>query len=113
MDAIKHHLTFWLHIAGVVFTWFMPFVLPWPLAVTIYATVIVQFAIFGKCLMNEHHGLTEQDDLIFYSDVMERMGLRPNRRLVKNVVRRWLYPSLIIVTLLWQVLGQHKALLQF
>lgn len=103
-------INFALHLLGVLFTWVMPFVLPWQLAVAVYAAVIIQFMVFGKCLYNVHHGLDEKDDLIFYSDVMEKMGLHPNRRLVKNIVRKWLYPSMIVVTLLWQLVLHHEPL---
>lgn len=63
---------------------------------------MLQFAIFGRCLMNERHGLVETGDRIFYTELLEKMGFRPDPRLVKIVVRRWLYPFLAGVALVWQ-----------
>lgn len=107
-QSLKVSFLFWLHLLGVIATYFLPFMINWKLAVGIYSAVMIQFAIFGKCLMNEHHGLQESGDRIFYTDVLERMGFKPNERLVKMVVRQFLYPTMAIVTLIWQVWLGHE-----
>ena len=83
----------------------------WWIAVGIYAAVMIQFAVFGKCLMNEHHGLDESGGRIFYTDLLERMGFNPDPLLVKTIVRKWLYPALSVVAIVWQlVLGNSPVL---
>ncbi|MDX1910527.1 MAG: hypothetical protein SFV22_03525 [Saprospiraceae bacterium] len=109
--SIKSGLAFWLHVASVIATWLMPFLVSWPVAVAVYAAVMIQFAIWGKCLMNEHHGLNESDGRIFYTDLLEKMGFKPHPPLVKTIVRRWLYPSLALLAFTWQYLLQHPPLL--
>jgi hypothetical protein len=110
-SSLKSGFAFWLHVASVVATWLMPFLISWPIAVTIYAAVMIQFAIWGKCLMNEHHGLDERDGRIFYTDLLEKAGFNPNPQLVKTIVRRWLYPALAILSFSWQYLLVNSPLL--
>lgn len=110
-QALKAGVAFWLHLFAVVATWFMPFLISWKIAVAIYAAVMAQFAIWGKCLMNEHHGLDESDGRIFYTELLEKAGFSPNPLLVKTVVRRWLYPILALVAVVWQVLWEKTPLL--
>ena len=93
---------------AVVATWLLPFLVNWKLAVLVYAAVMIQFAVFGKCLMNEHHGTSEAGDRIFYTEVLERMGFNPEPSRVKFLVRKVLYPFLAVVSLIWQV-GLHNA----
>lgn len=108
ISAIKINFLFWVHLLAVISTWLLPFMVDWKLAVGVYAAVMLQFAVFGKCLMNEHHGLTEEGDRIFYTDVLERMGFHPDPKLVKLIVRKLLYPFLAAFTLVWQLwLGNH------
>jgi hypothetical protein len=109
--ALKSDFVFWLHLLLVVGAWAMPFLLNWKIALVIYASVMLQFAVFGRCLMNEHHGLREDDGRIFYTDLLERMGFRPHPPLVKMLVRRFLYPTLATVAFLWQVWLGHAPLL--
>ena len=109
--TLKSGLVFWLHVLSVIGAWLMPFLLTWKIALVIYAAVMTQFAIWGKCLVNEHHGLDESDGRIFYTDLLEKMGFKPNPKLVKTLVRQWLYPSLAVVTLIWQVVLGHAPLL--
>jgi hypothetical protein len=109
--SFKTAFLFWLHLAAVVATWVLPFLVQWKIAIAVYAAVMIQFAVFGKCLMNEHHGLTETGDRIFYTEVLERMGFQPNERFVKVAVRQFLYPTLALVTLIWQLWLGHAPLL--
>lgn len=110
-QTIKSSLAFWLHLAAVVATWVMPFLISWKIAVAVYAAVMIQFAVWGKCLMNEHHGLDETGGRIFYTDVLEKMGFSPDPWLVKTIVRKWLYPVLALVAIIWQVVLSHPPLL--
>ncbi|MFN0035863.1 MAG: hypothetical protein ACKVUS_12430 [Saprospiraceae bacterium] len=103
-QTIKSSLVFWLHVLSVIGAWLMPFLISWKIALAIYAAVMLQFAIWGKCLVNEHHGLDESGGRIFYTDLLEKMGFRPEPSLVKTIVRQWLYPCLAVVSIVWQVL---------
>lgn len=105
------HLFFFLHLAVTLLAWVAPFLISWTWLLPVYAAVMLQFAVFGRCLMNEQHGLQEAGDRIFYTDLLEMLGLHPDRRRLKYWVRSWLYPTLAAVTLIWQVgLGRHPLL---
>lgn len=110
-QLLKSKIAFWLHTLAVVATWVAPFLISWKITVAVYAAVMLQFALWGKCLMNEHHGLDESGGRIFYTDLLEKMGFSPSPSLVKTIVRQWLYPILATITLLWQVVLGNKPLL--
>ena len=61
--------------------------------------------------MNEHHGTRETGDRIFYTEILEKLGFTPNQRLLKRLVRQFLYPALAFVALLWQVWLGNAAIL--
>lgn len=110
-ESFKSNFLFGLHLLSVVATWVLPFLITWKIAVAVYAAVMIQFAIWGKCLMNEHHGLDESGGRIFYTEVLEKMGFRPNPGIVKTLVRQWLYPVLAVLAIVWQVVLGHAPLL--
>lgn len=100
---LKSWLLFWLHLFVTLLAWVAPFLFSWKISLPVYGLVMLQFGVFGRCLMNEQHGLQEEDGRIFYTDLLEKMNFSPDRALVKFVVRRLLYPVLAIVALGWQV----------
>lgn len=103
---MKSNLLFWLHLFIAALAWVAPFFFSWQWSLPVYAAVMLQFAFFGKCLMNEHHEMTEDGDATFYSHLFEKVGFQPNRRRLKFYVRKIFYPVLATVSLLWQeVLG--------
>lgn len=103
----KSDLVFWLHLLITALAWVAPFFFSWQWSVPVYAAVMLQFAFFGKCLMNDHHEMTEDDDdATFYSYLFEKMGFQPDRRRLKFYVRKVFYPVLATVAVFWQeVLG--------
>ena len=76
-----------------------------------YATILLQFLVFKKCLLNDKHDLTVSEDATFYSYLFEMCGMTVNRPVIKNIVRKYLYFVLGAFTYLWQVILEHKALL--
>ena len=54
-------LAFWLHLFVTGLAWFAPFLFSWKILLLVYGAVMLQFAIFGRCLLNEQHGLIESD----------------------------------------------------
>ncbi|MFN4080103.1 MAG: hypothetical protein ACK4NS_04335 [Saprospiraceae bacterium] len=108
---MKARLIFGLHLLLTVLAWAAPFLIDWRLLALILGAVMAQFWIFKRCLMNSQHGLEERDDATFYSYLFERMGWRPNRRIVKTAVRVYLYPALIMVGFLWQHVFCYEPLL--
>ena len=98
----KTALVFWAHVFVMGLAWVAPFLFSWKILVPVYGAVMLQFAVFGRCLMNEQHGFVETEDRIFYSDVLEKLGFYPDPRLVKKVVRRYLYLFLAAVAVIWQ-----------
>lgn len=104
---------FWfiLHLIMVILSWFVPFLLNWPIAIGIYVTLLLQFKVFGKCLMNQKHDLGEEDYKTFYSDLMERIGMQPDRRKVKRFIHGYFYWILMGVTVVWQIVLKKPHLL--
>jgi hypothetical protein len=108
--TFKTNFLFGIHLLSIIATWMIPFLIPWKIGVAVYTAVMIQFAIWGKCLMNEHHGLDESNGRIFYTEVLEKIGFQPNPYWVKTIVRQWLYPILAMVSVLWQVMLGHPPL---
>lgn len=112
MSKFSVKIAFGLHLFVTLLAWVAPVLFSWKWLLPAYGLVMLQFAVFGRCLMNEHHGLGEEGDRIFYTELLEMAGFRPNTRLVKVLVRRFLYPALAMATLLWQW-GLEKTPLLF
>ncbi len=87
-------LFFGLHLLVTLLAWVAPFLFYWKWLVPLYGIVMLQFAVFGRCLMNERHGLQETEERIFYTELLEYLGFQPNPQRLKRVVRGWLYPIL-------------------
>lgn len=100
--SLKTNIVFILHLIVTVLAWFAPFLVSWQILVPVYLIVLLQFAVFGRCLMNAEHDVEETDDATFYSHLFEKMGLRPNRSRVKFYVRKVFYPVLSVVAVVWQ-----------
>jgi hypothetical protein len=94
---------FWFHLFITLLSWVAPFLYSWYYLLPVYWTVMLQFAIFNRCLMNKEHDLGEDDDMTFYSHILELVGFKFKRSNVKIFCRRILYPFLTAVTLIWQV----------
>lgn len=94
---------FYLHLALVIISWCLPFVVDWRLAWAAYGIVLLQFWIFDRCLLNKEHGLDDTgSDETFYSFLLEKMGFRFSRSKVKKFVRFWLLLGLAAVAWMWQ-----------
>lgn len=101
-NTLKSEIAFWLHLLVTLLAWVAPFLFSWKWSLPVYAAVMVQFAVFGRCLVNKHHDLSEDDHSTFYSHLFEKMGFRPNRRRLKFYVRNVCYPVLSAVAVVWQ-----------
>lgn len=109
--SVKNEVFFGLHLLIALSAWFIPFLFTWKIVVPVFAIVILQHAVFGRCLGMDTHGVSEEDGSTFYSHVMERMGFQPNKKAVRFVVRKLLYSFLAIVSVLWQVVWGYEPLL--
>lgn len=103
---MKSGIVFFLHLFVTLLAWVAPFLFTWWMSAIVMGAVVLQFVLFGRCLMNRHHDLGEDDHATFYSYLLERIGFQPDRRRLKVFVRRYLYPALAGFAYLWQaVLG--------
>lgn len=109
--SVKNELFFGVHLLIALSAWFIPFLLSWKIVVPILGLVILQHAVFGRCLGMDTHGVSEEDGSTFYSHVMERLGFHPNKKAVRFVVRKLLYGFLAGFAILWQVVWGHAPLL--
>jgi hypothetical protein len=111
--STRYNFTFWLHLALTLFSWTLPFVVDWKLAVAAYVTVLMQFVLFNACLMNRGHALNDDGDDTFYAHLLEIAGIRLNRKKVKTFVRFWKYILLAALAILWQpILGNDPLFLK-
>lgn len=107
----SHNLVFWFHVVITAAAWVGPFLFSWYLMVTGYMIVMLQFLIFGRCLLNSKHDLEDDNDTTFYSYLFEKIGYHPNRATLKLWVRRYFYIILSVITLIWQVVLGFEPLL--
>jgi hypothetical protein len=107
----KSLVIFLFHCVLTLGAYLVPFLISWKIAVPVFVLTIAQHAIFGRCLLNAKHGLSEEDGSTFYSDLIERLGFEPNKKAIRFFVRKILYTSLTIVTLIWQVYLGNQPLL--
>ena len=111
MPQAKSTAIFIFHLIITIGAYFVPFLISWQIAVPVFVATILQHAIFGRCLLNAKHGLSENDGSTFYSEALERMGFQPNKETIRFFVRKLLYSLLTILTLIWQVLLGNNPLL--
>jgi Na+/glutamate symporter len=108
----NYGLIFWFHLFITVLSWFAPFLFTWYIPIAVYAIVLLQFFVFGRCVLNRVHDLTdEQNDSTFYAFLMETVGFRVNYAKVKRFVRFYLYFILTGITLMWQLVLDNAPLL--
>ena len=112
--------SFWgafiMHFVLVIFVWTGPFLFHWSIMMLAYALVIAQFRVLNRCIVNELHGVPdgdEQYEQTFYSQWFEMMGFRPNRRKLKDFIRKYLHELLALFTLVWQLVLEHKPFFSF
>lgn len=106
-----HGFNFWFHLFITVLAWIGPFLFTWYLMITAYMIVLVQFMIFGRCLLNKSHGLEDDGESTFYSYLLEQVGFKPERKVLRVWVRNYIYIILTAVTVLWQLVLGFEPLL--
>lgn len=112
IERLRVELWFWFHLALLLGSWAAPFLVSWPYLIGIYAIVLLQFAVLGRCVVNRLHELhDDQSNHTFYADILERLGFQPDRAKVRSFVRSWIYLVLLCVGLLWQEVLGHAPLL--
>ena len=110
-SVATYNKVFWLHLFVTLGAWVMPFLINWSLACFAYSLVMLQFFVFGKCLMNEQHSVGEEDNNTFYAYLLETLGFQPNRKVLKFFIRKVLYFLLAGFTIFYQVYLGYKPLL--
>lgn len=105
------NLAFWFHLFITVLAWIGPFLFSWYLMLTAYAIVVIQFMIFGRCLLNKSHGLKDENNATFYSILLELVGISHDPARVKYWVRKWVHPLLALFTLCLQLWLNWEPLL--
>lgn len=102
-QTLRQGFAFCAHLTLLLLTWVAPFWFSWPLVLLAYGMVQLQFFVFGRCLMNKGHALSEENDATFYGYLLDKLGFQFNPRVLKIWVRRWIYVGLGIVAVWWQV----------
>ncbi len=105
---------YWLHLLLAILNVLGSFLFSWYLMLAAYATVLMQFQVFGRCLMNKEHGLNDDNEnYTFYAHLLEKLGFNFDRRKVRVFVRGWMYLVLATITIVWQLGLGFKPLLFF
>lgn len=107
----EHNFVFWFHVLITFLAWVGPFLFSWYLMVPAYLIVLLQFVIFGRCLLNGQHKLDDGSDTTFYSYLFDKLGISVNKASLKVWVRKYFYVILSAVTLIWQLVLGFKPLL--
>lgn len=102
---------FWFHLFITALAWLGPFLFSWYWMLIAYGIVILQFMIFGRCLLNKSHGLKDENNATFYSVIFDLLGIKHNPARLKYWVRNWFYPILALFTLALQLLLKWQPLL--
>ena len=105
------NLAFWFHLLITILAWIGPFLFSWYWMLSAYGIVIIQFMIFGRCLLNKSHGLKNENNATFYSVVLELARINHNPARIKYWVRNWVYPLLGIFTLILQFILNWQPLI--
>lgn len=103
-------LFFWFHLFITLLSWVAPFLFTWYYLLPVYWAVMLQFALFNRCLMNKEHALGEDNNMTFYAHILELAGFQFKRENVKFFCRKLLYPFLTAITLIWQVFLGNEPL---
>ncbi len=109
MENIESTTSYWktiilvFHLIITALSWVAPFLVSWYLIVPVYLLVMIQFMIFGRCLVNDAHDLKHNGEDTIYSFALEACGIQVNKPRLYFFVRKLLYPFLITVTLVWQL----------
>ncbi len=112
-QKVEYNFMFWFHFFLTALSWFIPVLFWWPLVLTAYSVVLLQFVFFKRCLMNEGHALDDDGDFTFYAFLLEQVGFRPNRAKTRKFVRFWIYIIMGAFTILWQIVLGFEPLIQF
>ena len=107
----EHNFVVWFHVLITLLAWIGPFLFSWYLMVPAYLIVLLQFVIFGRCLLNGQHKLDDGNDTTFYSYLFDKVGITVNKATLKIWVRRYFYVILSVITLVWQLVLGFKPLL--
>jgi len=110
---VDFNFMFWLHLFLTMLSWFIPVLFWWPIVLFAYGTVLMQFVVFNRCIMNKDHGLNDDGDFTFYAFLLEQLGFTPDRPKTKIIVRKWIYVFLGSVTILWQLVLKQDHLIHF
>ncbi|MBK7426969.1 MAG: hypothetical protein IPI60_08030 [Saprospiraceae bacterium] len=107
----QHNFIFWFHLVISLIGPFAPFLVSWYLIIPVYAGIYVQFLFFNRCLMNEKHSLSDGTENTIFSYFFEMLGWHHNKARVTFFVRKLMYPILILITIIWQLLLDKSPLL--
>lgn len=102
-STLNGRVWFVFHLAITLLAWVGPFLFDWRLMITAYTLVMLQFLVFNRCLVNNKHNLSEDENMTFYAYLFEQLGVSFSRKKVKTVVRIWLYPAFGIIAYFFQV----------
>lgn len=102
---------FWFHLLITLLAWLGPFLFSWYWMVAAYFIVMLQFKLFGRCLLNKSHELKDENDATFYSVLFDLLRISHQPKTLKYWVRNWFYPLLALFTLILQLVLNWEPLL--
>lgn len=102
---------FWFHLFITVLSWVAPFFIDWRIIIPIYFIIQLQFSFLGKCVLNEHHNLKEENYYTFYAFMFEQLGFKVNRKAMHFYVRSLSCSVYSLMAIIWQIGLDMKPLL--
>jgi hypothetical protein len=110
-DMCKKHLIVLFHILIILLAYSSPIWLDWRFVLVGVILNFIQILILGGCVLS--HAQFEDKKLTFHEWYLHKLGLKPNRTIL-NFVLRYIIPFILLVlALVFQVVFNNRALIQF
>jgi hypothetical protein len=108
--AMAKSIFYLIHLLMAIAALGGPWLFSWYLMAPAYLIVSIQFLVLKECVFNRTHQL-DKPGVTFYSDILNKIGLIHNESIMTKIVRTYLYPILLLICLLWQVVMGNSPLL--
>ena len=90
------------HLAIIIFAYSSPFILDWRIVFFGVGLFYLQLLLFGNCILTLAQFKEKGDDGSFNMYMLEKLGFKPDQKIVHNTVQYIIPPAIFIVALLWQ-----------
>lgn len=91
------------HLVLLLLTYLSPFVVDWKIILVFIFLYYAQIVVFGNCILTTLQFKEAARDTTFYSYILTKLGLSPNKKLVRMIVDFYLPWLILFLAVFWQV----------